>query len=116
MTTSNAPPDNNPYIASEVMERGAEPSQRSQPGPIAIFFSVVLGMVVAVVVFAATFAVTCLGTCAVEQSDKSALDNEFAKNYLGLVIFGLPCITASAAFVFTLPRILKFGRATKKKH
>lgn len=114
------PPDsahNNPYAASEDMARVAEPSQRSQLGTLAAVFSliwsVILGLAVAVVVYAATFTVTCLGTFAVEETNKTVLENEFVKRYLRVVIFGFPCITAFAAFVFTLR--VKFRRAMRQK-
>ena len=107
MTTPPDLTDNNPYIASEVMERVVDQSQRSQPGPLAIISSVLLGLVVAFVVFVATFFFTCLGL-----SSTKTLDNRFGFVLL-LLIAG---ITAIAAFVFTLWGILKIVRAMKQKN
>ena len=96
--------DDNPFTASEFRERVADPSKRSKPGPIAVFFSVVLGLVVAVVVFAATFFFTCLGVSSIK-----GLDNEFGF----ALICGIAGITAIATFAFTFRGIQKIVRALK---
>lgn len=85
------------------MERVAEPSDRSQPGPLAIFFSILSGLVVAVVVFAATFVFTCAGL---------RWDDELGIEF----VFVIAGITAIAAFAFTLWGILKIIRAIKQKY
>ncbi len=105
MPTTPEPPDANPYVASEVTDRVIDPLRSRQPGPVAIFFSVVTGLVVACLTFGATFFVTCLGL----NSTKS-MNNEFGI----AMVFGIAGLTAIAAFVFTLWGFLKIVRAMKQ--
>lgn len=94
----------NPYEASAVPDQSIAPLSRSQPGPVAIVFSVFIGLTVAVVTFAVTFFFTCLGL-----TPTRAIDNEFGF----IILILIAGITAIAAFVFTTWGILKIVRALK---
>ncbi|HQX52619.1 MAG TPA: hypothetical protein PK992_18830 [Planctomycetaceae bacterium] len=105
MPTPPEPPDSNPYVVSEVTDRVIDPLRSRQPGLVAIFFSVVVGLVVACLTFGATFFVTCLGL-----TSTTSMNNEFGV----LAVFGIAGLTAIAAFVFTLWGVLKIVRAMKQ--
>ncbi len=98
-------PEPNPYEVSPFAELAASPDQRSKPGPVAVVFSVILGLVVAIAMFCVTFFVTCLGVSSVRE-----LDNEFGF-FIMCAIAGL---TAIAAFLFTYWGIMKLVRMFKR--
>ncbi len=94
-------PEDNPYLATQVADIAGSVSDRSQPGTVAIVFSVMTGLAVAVL----TFFFTCLG---VNSIDGLGGDLEMV---LVLVIAG---VTTVAAFVFTVWGFLKIVRSLKR--
>ncbi len=98
-------PEENPYLASQVADIATSVSERSQPGPVAIVFSVMTGLAVAVLTFCATFFFTCLGVTAVGRKWSD----------FGMVVaFVVAGLTTVAAFVFTVRGFLKVVRSLKK--
>jgi len=98
-------PEPNPYEFSPFTDPAASPDQRSKPGPIAVVFSVILGLVVAVVMFCVSFFFTCLGVMSLPQH-QSEFDLAICSIIAG--------VTAIAAFVFSYRGILKLVRMFKR--
>ena len=100
---ASGPADQNPYEVAQVggMNPFSEPARPRPPGPIAIFFSVVLGLTVAAVTLCVTFLFTFPGV----RSTQSLNDEG------GIVIVVLvSALTAIVAFVFTVWGLLKMGK------
>lgn len=98
-------PEDNPYLATQVADIATSVSDRSQPGPVAIVFSVMTGLAVAVLTFCATFVVTCLGVISV---------GPVARMPRLAVVFVVAGLTTVAAFVFTVKGFLKVVRSLKR--
>ena len=97
--------EENPYVATQVADIAASVSDRSQPGTLAIVFSVMAGLAVAVLTFAATFFFTCLGVNAIDS----------LRGEVGVVlVFVIAGVTTVAAFVFTVWGFLKIVRSLKR--
>lgn len=93
-----ASPDQNPYEVAPVMPPSGFRDRDRPPGPVAIFFSVLLGIAVATITFGVTFFFTCLGV-----SSTNSMNNSGGMAIV-LVISGL---TTVGAFVFTVWGLLK---------
>ncbi len=101
-------PEENPYLASQVADIATSVSDRSQPGPVAIVFSVMTGLAVAVLTFCATFVVTCLGVISVGPVARMPSGFGLA------VVFVVAGLTTVAAFVFTVKEFFKVVRSLKR--
>lgn len=101
-------PEENPYRASQVADIATSVSDRSQPGPVAIVFSVMTGLAVAVLTFCATFFFTCLGVISV------ASDGPMSGDFGMAVVFVVAGLATVAAFVFTVMGFLKVVRSRKR--
>lgn len=104
MSEPTPQPEENPYLATQVADISTSVSDRSQPGTVAIVFSVMTGLAVAVLAFAATFFFTCLGVNSI-----NSLRGDFGM----VLVFGISGVTTVAAFVFTVWGFLKVVRALK---
>ena len=100
-------PEPNPYEVSPFTDPAATPGQRSKPGPVAVVFSVILGLVVAVVMFCVTFFFTCLGMMSVQKPDINAAGE--------VIVFAVAGVTAIASFIFTYWGMLKLVRMFKSQ-
>ncbi len=98
-------PEDNPYLATQVADVAGSVSDRSQPGTVAIVFSVMTGLAVAVLTFGVTFFFTCLGVNSID-----GLRGEFGM-VIACVVAG---VTTVAAFVFTVWGFLKIVRSLKR--
>ncbi len=105
MSEPTPQPEENPYLATEVADISTSVSDRSQPGTVAIVFSVMTGLAVAVLTFVATFFITCLGVISIDNRS-----NEFGM----VLVFGIAGVTTAAAFAFTVWGCLKIARSLKK--
>ena len=97
-------PEENPYLATQVEDISTSVSDRSQPGTLAIVFSVATGLAVAVLTFGVTFFFTCLGVNSIYGSR--------SEHYM-VIVFVVAGLTTVAAFVFTVWGFLKVVRALK---
>ena len=97
--------EENPYLATQVADISTSGSDRSQPGTLAIVFSVMTGLAVAVLTFGVTFFFTCLGVNSID-----GLRSEFGM----VIVFVVAGLTTVAAFVFTVWGCLKVVRALKR--
>lgn len=104
MSEPRSQPEENPYLATQVADIANSVSDRSQPGTLAIVFSVMTGLAVAVLTFGATFFFTCLGVSSIY-----GLRSEFGM----VIVFVVAGLTTVAAFVFTVWGFLKVVRALK---
>ena len=98
-------PEENPYLATQVADVAGSVSDRSQPGTVAIVFSVMTGLAVAVLTFGVTFFFTCLGVNSID-----GLRDEFGM----VIVFVVAGLTTVAAFVFTVWGFLKIVRSLKR--
>ena len=98
-------PEDNPYLATQVADIAGSVSDRSQPGTVAIVFSVMTGLAVAVL----TFFATCVFTCSGMQSIDGLRGVDF-----DVLVFVIAGVTTVAAFVFTVWGFLKIVRALKR--
>ena len=106
MNEATPQPEENPYLATQVADVAGSVSDRSQPGTVAIVFSVMTGLAVAVLTFGATFFFTCLGVNSID-----GLRDPFFGMVIVCVVAGL---TTVAAFVFTVWGFLKIVRSLKR--
>ena len=97
-------PEPNPYEVSPFTDPAASPDPRSKPGPVAVVFSVILGLLVAGVVGIATFLATCLGTYEYTRVENTS----FA------IAIPVAVLTAIAMFLFTYWGLLKLVRMFKR--
>ena len=86
-------PEDNPYLATQVADIAGSVSDRSQPGKVAIVFSVMTGLAVAVLTFGVTFFFTCLGVNSID-----GLRDEFGM----VIVFVVAGLTTVAAFLTVL--------------
>lgn len=85
------PPDDNPYVATQVADVATSEIERQKPGIVAVVVSVILGLVAGLIAFGATFFFTCLGVASLGGMD-----------YVGpLELFSVSVVTGLVAFVFT---------------
>lgn len=95
-------PDPNPYEFGEIPEPDPfqDPVRPRPPGPVAVFFSVVLGLVVAAATFCVTFFFTCLGISNSSLNDEAEIT----------IVFGVSGLTAVGALVLSVWGLLKLGK------
>ncbi len=99
-------PEPNPYEVSPFTDPAAIRDDRSKPGPVAVGFSVTLGLIVAIATFCVTFFFTCLGMISVQQPEI----NEFGE----VIVFAVAGVTALAAFMFTVWGVLAVVKLFKR--
>ncbi len=99
-------PEPNPYEVSPFTDPVVIRDDRLKPGPVAIVFSVILGLLVAVVMFCVTFFFTCLGMMSVQKPDINAAGE--------VIVFAVAGVTAIASFIFTYWGVLKLVRMFKR--
>lgn len=92
----------NPYVAPQVHD--APPFDRKKPGPVAIFFGIVIALAMAGLTFCVSFFFTCLGVMSV--SNGPGVISE-------ALVFLIAGLTAIAAFALTLWGFLKVVRSMK---
>ena len=102
------PPDDNPFVAPQVPDHAGLPDGlKRQPGPVAIIFSVLVGIVVAAVTFCVTFFFTCLGVMAIDEQIGEAGE---------VFVFLVAGLTAIAALWLTVKILLWFVRIIKNRN
>ena len=85
------PPEDNPYVATQVADVATSEIDRRKPGIVAIVLSVILGLVAGVIAFGATFFFTCLGVASLGGMESD----------VGIMgVFAVSVVTGLTAFVF----------------
>lgn len=102
------PPEDNPYLASQVTDIATSVGDRKTPGPVAIIFAILVGATTAVVTFCMTFFFTCLGLAGLVPGGGGwTSDAAFPLSLL------VGVVTAIAATWFAVWGFLKVVRALK---
>ena len=102
-------PEPNPYEVVPFPDSVASPDDRSKPGPVAIAFSVILGLLIAAVVWQGTIFFTCVGL------GYDFLDIVFNMSESDWwIIFTVAGVTGIAAFVLSVMGMLKLVRMFKR--
>ena len=86
------PPEDNPYVATQVADVATSEIERQKPGIVAVLLSVILGLVAGLIAFGATFFFTCLGVASLGGMDSGVG---------ALAVFSVSVVTGLVAFVFT---------------